>query len=84
MNTYSPTYSDDDDEMGDIVEAYAEQEAADRPTDTDNARDEEPLAWCPGCGDRIPTEVIRERGVCSNCHGTSDDPWAAAHTSKEN
>lgn len=38
MNTYSPTYSDDDDEMGDIVEAYAEQEAADRPTDTDNAR----------------------------------------------
>jgi len=43
---------------------------------TDNAHDEEPLAWCPGCGDRIPTEVIRERGVCSNCYGTSDDPWA--------
>src|SRR5690606_39420060 len=35
---------------------------------TDNAHDEEPLAWCPGCGDRIPTEVIRERGVCSNCY----------------
>lgn len=82
MNTYSPTYSDDDDEMGDIVEAYAEQEAADRPTDTDNAHDEEPLAWCPGCGDRIPTEVIRERGVCSNCYGTSDDPWAAGRTDR--
>lgn len=123
MNTYSPTYSDDDDEMGDIVEAYAEQEAsdrttvtdqalaeawaeghrtgwehcqdgnygndywddptpnpyaADRPSVTDNARDEEPQAWCPGCGDRIPTEVVRERGVCSNCYGTTDDPWAAA------
>src|SRR5690606_27025988 len=45
-------------------------------TNIDNAHDEEPLAWCPGCGDRIPTEVIRERGVCSNCYGTSDDPWA--------
>lgn len=55
----------------------AEQEASDRPSVTDNAHDEEPLAWCPGCGDRIPTGVIRERGVCSNCHGTSDDPWAA-------
>lgn len=52
--------------------------AAGRPSVTDNARDEEPMAWCPGCGDRILTCVVRERGVCSNCYGTTDDPWAAA------
>src|SRR5690606_4276348 len=45
-------------------------------TNIDNAHDEEPLAWCPGCGDRILTRVVRERGVCSNCYDTTDDPWA--------
>lgn len=44
---------------------------------TTDTRDEEPLAWCPGCGDRILTRVVRERGVCSECWGTRDDPWAA-------
>lgn len=29
---------------------------------------------CPGCDDPIPTRY-RQKGVCGNCYGTTDDPF---------
>ena len=77
----------DQDELGDDVHEldswrllYDASEALrtrhPEPTVSDGEREGD--AWCPGCGERVPVERVREYGSCHDCIGTTDDPWLAA------